>query len=93
MKDILRKYPDYIEDFVAFFQEIQLEHIIEVDGKIAYVWILGEFGEKIEHSPYILEKMNEEVKELNSSLFTSTLISAAFKLFFKRAPEMQKILA
>mmetsp|Transcript_45288 Transcript_45288/g.61435 ORF Transcript_45288/g.61435 Transcript_45288/m.61435 type:complete len:265 (-) Transcript_45288:990-1784(-) len=93
MKDILRKYPAYIEDFVTFFEEIQLEHIIEVDGKIAYVWILGEFGDKIGLSPYILEKMNEEVKELNSSLFTSTLINAAFKLFFKRAPEMHKILA
>lgn len=37
--------------------------------------------------------MNEEVKELNSSLYTSTLLTAVFKLFFKRAPEMHKILA
>ena len=30
------------------------------DGKIAFVWILGQFGHLIEESPYILEKLAEE---------------------------------
>jgi hypothetical protein len=31
-----------------------------VEGRVAYVWILGEFGELIDDSPYILEKMIED---------------------------------
>jgi hypothetical protein len=60
LKDVLRKYRNFIDDFIPFFSKISLDQIIEVDGKAAYVWILGEFGELIEDSPYILEKMIEE---------------------------------
>jgi hypothetical protein len=52
------------------------------------VWICGEFGDQIEESPYILEKMIEEQKEFNSVKLTSILLTAIFKLFFKRAPEV-----
>jgi len=30
------------------------------------VWILGEFGELVDDSPYILEKLIEDNKEFNS---------------------------
>ena len=60
LKDILRKYRSFIEDFIPFFTKISLDQITEVEGKCAYVWILGEFGELIEEAPYILEKMIEE---------------------------------
>jgi len=56
------------------------------------VWILGEFGEQIEEAPYILEKMVEEQKEFNSVKLTSILLTSIFKLFFKRAPEVHKML-
>lgn len=60
LKDILRKYRNFIDDFIPFFSKISLDQIIEVEGKCAYAWILGEFGEMIDESPYILEKMIEE---------------------------------
>lgn len=53
---------------------------------------MGEFGEDIEESPYILEKMIEEQKEFNSVKLSSVLLTSIFKLFFKRAPEVQKML-
>ena len=46
----------------------------------------------IEESPYILEKMVEEQKEFNSVKLSSILLTTIFKLFFKRAPEVQKML-
>lgn len=64
----------------------------EVEGKCAFVWILGEFGEDIDEAPYILEKMIEEQKEFNSVKLSSILLTAIFKLFFKRAPEVHKML-
>jgi AP-4 complex subunit beta-1 len=63
-----------------------------VEGKTAYVWILGEFGEFIEDSPYILEKMIEEQKEFNSVKLSGVLLTSLLKLFFKRAPEVHKML-
>lgn len=46
----------------------------------------------IEDSPYILEKMIEEQKEFNSVKLAGVLLTSLFKLFFKRAPEVQKML-
>jgi AP-4 complex subunit beta-1 len=60
LKDVLRKYRTFIDDFIPFFSKISLDQIQEVEGKVAYVWILGEFGELIDDSPYILEKMMED---------------------------------
>lgn len=59
-----------------------------MEGKTAYVWILGEFGELIDDSPYILEKMIEEQKEFNSVKLSGALLVSLYKLFFKRAPEV-----
>lgn len=56
------------------------------------MWILGEFGQHIEDSPYILEKMAEESREVNSSELSSALFVSVFKLFFKRAPETKALL-
>ena len=88
LKDILRKYRNFIDDFIPFFSKISLDQIIEVEGKTAYVWILGEFGELIDDSPYILEKMIEEQKEFNSVKLSGALLVSLYKLFFKRAPEV-----
>jgi AP-4 complex subunit beta-1 len=55
---------------------------------VAFVWILGEFGDLIEDSPYILERMIEDEKQFNSVKLSSSLLTALFKLFFKRAPEV-----
>lgn len=93
LKDILRKYRNFIDDFIAFFSKISLDQIIEVEGKCAFAWILGEFGEQIDESPYILEKMMDEQREFNSVKLSSVLLTATFKLFFKRAPEVKKMLA
>ena len=92
LKDILRKYPKFVEEFVPLLSKITLDQIEEEQGKVAFVWILGQFGELIEEAPYILEKMQEEMKELNSPAFSAGLLNAVFKLFFKRAPEMKKVL-
>jgi len=92
LKDILRKYRSFIDDFIPFVSKIQPDSIVELEGKAALVWILGEFGDQIDDSPYILEKMIEEQKEFNSVRLSAVLLTALCKLFFKRAPEVQKML-
>lgn len=93
LRDIFRKYPEYFEDFLIFFTPKLAQDVHEVDGKVSLCWIIGEFGQKIQDSPYMLEKMLEDLKEVNSAELNNSLMSACFKLFFKRAPETKKILA
>lgn len=93
LKDILRRYPDYIEDFIPFLTPKLALDVQDVDGKTALCWLLGHFGEYIEHAPYMLEKMVEDTKELQTPDLTANLLQASFKLFFKRAPEMKRVLA
>jgi AP-4 complex subunit beta-1 len=93
LKDVLRKFPEFIDDVIEMIQKISLDQIEEIEGKIALVWILGQFGHKIEDAPYLLEKMVSDVKEINSPEFTGILLTSAFSLFFKRAPETKKLLS
>jgi hypothetical protein len=59
-------------------------------GLSALVFIIGEFGQKIENSPYILEYLSG--LEIHSSEFAYSLLLAGCKLFFKSPGEMQPIL-
>jgi len=45
LKDILRKYRNFIDEFIPFIQKVQPDTITELEGKAAFVWILGEFGD------------------------------------------------
>ena len=47
LKDILRKYKEFIDEFVPFFTKENLDMITEVNSKAAFVWALGQFGEQI----------------------------------------------
>jgi vesicle coat complex subunit len=52
-------------------------------------WILGEFGEHIPNSPYIMENIILS-EEFNESLeLKHTVLSSSIKLLLKRPPEMQ----
>jgi len=52
---------------------------------------LGEYGERIAEAPYLLEEFIPSYPDL-SSFLKLQLLSAAIKLLFKRAPEMQPIM-
>jgi vesicle coat complex subunit len=93
LRDILRRYPSYIDDFLPFLTPKFMNEVYDVDGKIALCWLLGQFGEQIEDAPYMLEKMIEDLKELQSAELSNALLASAYKLFFKRAPETKRILA
>ena len=70
-----------------------MDQVNQTDGKAALIWILGRFGESIEDAPYIMEKIIEEEAEVGSDELSSYIVVATTQLFFKRAPEMHKILS
>lgn len=92
LKDVLRKYPQLFSEFGQFFTKDYLDAMTERNGKAAFVWILGQFGEQVPEAPYILEKVIEDEADDSGSDLMSFLVVAVTRLFFKRAPEMKPIL-
>ena len=41
LRDILRRYPSYIEDFLPFLTPKFMHEVFDVDSKIALCWLLG----------------------------------------------------
>jgi len=89
---LLRKYPEYIDEVIPAIEDLHTL-ITKAEAKIALIWILGEFGEKIPNAAYILESYAvsspNEPGALDIFYF---LLTAVSKLFFKRPRECQTIL-
>lgn len=92
LKNIFRKYREAIEEFEDFLTNITFDSISEIEAKAAYIWILGEFGNAIDMAPYILERMIEIHKDLQSVEISMELLTSITKLFFIRAPEVKEML-
>lgn len=61
------------------------------ESRLAFLWLLGEFGEYIADAPYIVEIFSDTVLK-DSAALRSQLLTSAATLFFKRPPEMQRCL-
>ena len=86
------KHRNTVEEFEDFLTNIPFDSISEIEAKAAYIWILGEFGTEIDMAPYILERMIEIHKDLQSVEISVELLTSITKLFFSRAPEMKEML-
>jgi len=91
LMDILRKFPDRYEDVIPSLQKI-LSSVEASEGRAAVVWLIGEYGETIDDAPYILETLIDAYEEEQSAKVRMELLTATIKLFFKRPPELQKML-
>eukprot|EP00761_Pharyngomonas_kirbyi_P001328 gb/GECH01001332.1/.p1 GENE.gb/GECH01001332.1/~~gb/GECH01001332.1/.p1 ORF type:complete len:783 (+),score=191.05 gb/GECH01001332.1/:1-2349(+) len=92
LKDIVRKYEDqeYCKTFLPYITKYG-RSIQDNESKIAFVWLLGEYGDIIRTSPYIMENYIDRFED-EEDVVQLEILSAAVKLFFKRPPEMQKML-
>lgn len=92
MKDLLRKYRHLSEEMIPLISST-LEVVNNDEGKAAIIWIIGEFGNEIEESPYIIEGIIGSFVPNENLQIAHALLTSAVKLFLKRAPEMQNILS
>ena len=90
LRDLMRKYPALINEFLHLIESSIQILSNDPRGLSALIFIIGEFGQKIENSPYILEYLSK--LEIHSSEFAYSLLLAGCKLFFKSPGEMQPIL-
>jgi vesicle coat complex subunit len=91
MQDILRKYPERAPGVIPSLHRC-LKRMEDPSGKAAVVWMIGEYGQLIDDAPYLLEPLIDGIKDEESVLVRCELLTATLKLFFKRPPEVQKMM-
>lgn len=91
MQDLLRKYPDRAPSVIPSLHRC-LKRMEDPVGKAAVIWMIGEYGQLIDDAPYLLEPLIDGVKDEESVLVRCELLTATLKLFFKRPPEVQKMM-
>lgn len=91
LKDLLRKYPQWAKNVVESTSK-KFSMIDDAEGKASVIWMIGEFGELLDQGPYILENLVAGYSEEPDRNVRLELLTAAVKLFLKRAPECQRML-
>jgi vesicle coat complex subunit len=69
-----------------------LRRVEDSEAKANVIWLLGEFGHEIIEAPYLLESIINLYEDEESVNIKLTLLSVTVKLFFKRPPEVHKML-
>jgi hypothetical protein len=91
MTNILRKFDDMIEVILPQLPT-SFDTVTDPEGKAALLWILGEYGESLPNTPYVLEELVNNVADEASSEVKLQLLTAVMKMFMKRPPECQDML-
>eukprot|EP01090_Pellita_catalonica_P000114 TRINITY_DN10083_c0_g1_i2.p1 TRINITY_DN10083_c0_g1~~TRINITY_DN10083_c0_g1_i2.p1 ORF type:complete len:426 (+),score=72.56 TRINITY_DN10083_c0_g1_i2:175-1452(+) len=92
MKDVIRRYPDKTEVAIEeLSKHVRSSAVKSDESTAAVVWMLGEYGDKISESPYMLEELIDAYDTQASSV-KQELLSATMKLFFKRPGACQPVL-
>ncbi|KAF8820147.1 HEAT repeat-containing protein [Cardiosporidium cionae] len=89
LKNLLMNYRELYENILPVALQC-IQFVTDPLGLSSIVWMIGEFGEHVEDSPYILEDCIRE--EDQGETLRLALLTASMKLFFKRPAEMQPIL-
>jgi vesicle coat complex subunit len=90
LRDVLRKHNNQ-RSIVSPVLCGCLKFIDDGEGKAAIIWMLGEVGDVVTESPYVLEKVVDAWEE-QPTVVKLALLTTCMRLFFKRPGEMQKIL-
>lgn len=67
VKDLLRKYPQWSHDCIAVVGNISSNNVQEPKAKAALIWMLGEYAQDMQDSPYILESLIDNWDEEHSA--------------------------
>ena len=91
LADILRKHSG-LKEIIAPPLPRALKYVRESSGKSSIIYLLGECGDVVREAPYCLEKLIDSYDNIKSSDVKIALLTSTMKLFFQRAPEVQRML-
>lgn len=91
LKDVLRKHPSLGSMMIQPLPRA-VRYVEDAQGKASVIWLLGELGDFVSDAPYALEKLIDNYDSIKEPLIKIALLTSTMKLFFKRPPEVQKML-
>jgi AP-1 complex subunit beta-1 len=89
-KDIFRKYPNKFEGIIATICK-SMEKLHEADAKAAFIWIIGEYAEKIENVDKMLEFFIESFSDETTQVQLQ-ILTAAVKLYIKKPEDTEDLI-
>ena len=91
IRDIFRQYPNRYESIIKDLC-LHLKSLDDIEARAAMVWIIGEYGHRIDNSVELIthfsESFNDEAKQVQMSIVT-----AAVKLYLKLEDEAEELVA
>ena len=90
---LTRKHGRFANACIAAISNLEMDDIDEPEGRVAFAYLLGEFGRAMPEAPYVLEPALAAFEEEPDARVRLELLTAAAKLFFERAPEMRAMLS
>ena len=81
IKDIFRRYPNKYESIIRDLCE-NLKVLDNTDARAAMVWIIGEYGERIDNSLDLMANFSENFKEEGKNVQLA-ILNASVKLYLK----------
>jgi hypothetical protein len=88
---IVRKHPSS-KPLIAPPLVRSLKYMNESSGKASIIFLLSECGDIVTEAPYALEKLIDSYDDIKDAAVKQALLSSTMKLFFIRAPEVQRML-
>lgn len=89
IRDIFRKYPNKYESIIGELCE-NLDTLDEPEAKASMVWIIGEYGDRIENANELIENFIANWEE-ESSTVQLQILTSTVKLFLYRPSESQQL--
>lgn len=89
--DVLRRHPD-MKPLISPPLPRALRYITDPAGKASLIYLLGECGDVVPEAPYSLERLIDRYDDLEDAAIKVALLEATLRLFFCRAPEVQRML-
>jgi len=91
LTQMVRKHPT-LKPMCSISLARTLRYLKESAGKASVIYLLGECGETVAEAPYALEKLIDTYSTIKDVSVKMALLNATMKLFFKRPPEVQRML-
>lgn len=74
IQDIFRRYPNKYENVIPILCE-NLDDLDQPEAKVAMIWIIGQYAERIDHAEGILESFVDTFKEEHTEVSESRQVT------------------
>jgi hypothetical protein len=88
---ILRIMPSSRQQILPMLSKF-MRRVEDPETRAMVIWMIGEYGEEFTEAPYLIEPIINSYEEEQSIDIKLNLLSTSMKLFFKRPPEVHKML-